>query len=294
VASNAQAATNPVPKGISVGYTFETDFNTMSHAQQLAEVNEMKSAGTEWIRVDVWPNYYANAENFSRYGFKVIAILEDYGVSPYEFAGFAYQAVTTLAPHGVATYEVLNEVNENGITPVQYVPVLQAAYLAIKYADPDTTVLTSSLGPGAGSQSPSAYLEAMYQAGAGGYFDAVGVHPYSYPDLPTTADTWNTFYMLPYVYWVMVENGDSAKKIWITEFGCPTGNEGGFTAECTPTSLGEQITDAYNQASQWNWVGPVLVYDWRDVNSGGDGDFGLLNADNSPKVPALAAFEAAG
>jgi hypothetical protein len=130
----------------------------------------------------------------------------------------------------------------------------------------------------------------MYQAGAKGYFDAVGVHPYSYPDMPTTPDSWNTFYALPYVYWVMLWNGDSAKKIWITEFGCPTGTDGGFTAACTPSTLGEQITDAYAQASRWSWIGPLLIYDWQDATSGGDGDFGLYYANNTPKVPALTAF----
>jgi exo-beta-1,3-glucanase (GH17 family) len=147
--------------------------------------------------------------------------------------------------------------------------------------------------PGEGAIAPAAYLATMYQDGAKGYFDDVAVHPYSYPQMPLQPDDWNTFYDLSNVRQVMVANGDSAKKIWLTEFGCPTGTAGGFTAACTDASLAMQITQAYGQANAWGWIGQLFIYSWQDDNVSGDGDFGLYYSNGAPKAASLAAYQQA-
>jgi hypothetical protein len=85
----------------------------------------------------------------------------------------------------------------------------------------------------------------------------------------------------------MVANGDSDKKIWITEFGAPT--TGGH-----PVSQDEQSTElvqAISQARQLNWIGALYFYTWSDEFAADDG-FGMLDKDNAPKA-AVGAVTAA-
>jgi hypothetical protein len=281
--------------GVNPGYDNEVAFNAMTTTQRTNVVAAMKKANVTWIRVDVYPGYYNYAEDYSGYGFKIIAILEDFSATPNQIASFGTQAVDTLKPLGVETYEVLNEVNlySPTITAADYVPKLQATYTSIKQADPNATVLTSGLGNNGDSSSPAYpvnYLTAMYANGAKGYFDAVNIHPYTFPELPTQSGTM--FQNIPKLYGVMEANGDGAKKIWITEFGCPTGTDGGYPDSCTDVTLAEQITDAYAQVKQWSWTGPLLIFDWQDSTNGGD--FGLYLANGVAKPQSLAAFTAAG
>ena len=67
--------------------------------------------------------------------------------------------------------------------------LLQAAYPAIHRADVSATVVSGGLAPhgdlGANPNDPRHpvnFLKAMYAAGAKGFFDALGTHPY--PPLP--------------------------------------------------------------------------------------------------------------
>jgi hypothetical protein len=277
--------------GISPGSGFEDPFGTMSAIEQQAVVSRMKAVGVRWLRLDYYPQ-----SSYDRQFIEDV-LMEDFGATPAQFAAFGKQAVAALRPYGVHTYEILNEVN--GYTPAisaaQYVPLLNAAYTAIKSADSSSTVLMSGLSTGTGNQEPSTYLKAMYAAGAKGHFDAANMHPYSFPDLPAPADpsqceSYNGFcHDLPAIRKVMEQNGDADKTIWITEFGCPTGTAAGQTAPCTDATLAQQLTQAYGRARAWGWIGSFFVFSWQD--NAEDGDFGLYYADGSPKPDTLAAYE---
>jgi hypothetical protein len=280
--------------GISPGFGFEDPFGKMNSSQQQAVINQMKSDGVEWLRLDYYPNDpfdYQFIKDAASTGINVDILLEDIGATPAEFANFGTQAVNTFKPLGVNTYEILNEVNTYSptITAPDYVLILKAVYPAIKATDLSATVLMSGLDF---SGKPDVYLQAMYDAGAKGYFDAVSAHPYSYPHMPAPADcpSSNAFcHGLPTLYAVMQQNGDGNKKIWITEFGCPTGTVANRPAACTDTTLAQQITQAFNQANAWVWTGPLFIFSWQDNKK--DGDFGLYYATGSPKTAALAAFK---
>jgi hypothetical protein len=130
----------------------------------------------------------------------------------------------------VNAYEIWNE--EDGSpgwtgTPAQYVSLLAAAYPAIKSANPNATVILGGL---AANDYP--YLQLLYKAGAGPYFDAVGVHtddacsltsPYGFAYNPGTnlINRWS-FLGFTTVHSVMAANGDAAKPIYMTEFGWST------------------------------------------------------------------------
>ena len=282
--------------GISPGSGFEDFFGNMSSSQQQTVIDNMKSDGVQWLRLDYYPNDsydYQFIKDAESAGINVDVLLEDFGATPAEFANFGTHAVNTFKPLGVNTYEILNEVNTYTptITASDYVLILKAVYPAIKAEDSSATVLISGLDS---SSKPDAYLQAMYDAGAKGYFDAVNAHPYTYPDMPAPSHcpSSNAFcHGLPNLYSVMQQNGDSNKKIWITEFGCPTGTDADRPAACTDTTLAQQITQAFKQAKAWGWTGPLFIFSWQDNKK--DGDFGLYNLNGSPKTAALAAFRQA-
>jgi len=158
----------------------------------------------------------------------------------------------------LAGIEIWNEQNGEvfwgGLSPepAHYTAMLQSAYTAIKAVDPSITVVVGGLAAGGGTYddgdcdgTPDGgvlpghgvnavnYLEDMYAAGAQGYFDAVGWHPYVFdPDAEQTmpelleydeCSMWSQMAETPEsARSLMTANGDSAKEIWITEAGYPT------------------------------------------------------------------------
>jgi hypothetical protein len=221
---------------------------------------------------------------------------------PAVFATFLEAAVRRYGPKGVKVWEVWNEPNLSVFwspkpDPGAYTALLTASAAGIRRADPGATVLLGGLSPATdapdGSQiSPVTFLEGVYAAGGRGAFDAVGMHPYSYPARPTDPETasWNTFYRLPLVHDVMVDNGDGSKKIWATEFGAPTGTSSQAVSTSEQAAM---VEDGYEGIAQWEWTGPMLWYSHRD--SGTDPadreqNFGLVKADFTAK-PALDTFK---
>jgi len=251
-----------VPAGVS---PFPDDNQTWSASW----IPEMAADGVKYMRSDTGCNSYnqtiiSEAENA---GLQDDALIESpcNGQTPADFAAQSTAVVDALKPYGVHIFEIMNEPNCNGISASAYTAILQASYPAIKAADPTATVLMAGLCPNSGSNSPPTYLTAMYAAGAKGYFDAANDHPYTYPDTPDqTSDTWNPWSYLPEMHTIMADNGDGNKQIWLTEFGCPTGTDGGYPADCTSATEGQQITDAFAEARGWSWIGPLFIYTWQD------------------------------
>lgn len=285
-----------VPAGMVPGAAYENRFASGTPAQQQAVIAQMKAAGVSWLRLDVPSTYPYDA--MIKYavaaGIHIDATLQNWSTAstPSAMAAFAAQAVAHLKPMGVSTYEILNETNGCGDTmsASDYTAILKASYTAIKGADPSAAVITAGMCPKSGANEPYTYLEAMYTAGAAGYFDAVAMHPYSYPDTPLqTTDTWNPWSYLGQLHQIMTSHGDGNKKLWLTEFGCPTSTSGGYPSACTDATLADQITDAFSLARTQLWIGPLFLYNWQDSGAD-DGDFGLYNADGSTKPLSLNAY----
>lgn len=213
-------------------------------------------------------------------------------LDPAAFAAFAGAAAARYR-HSVAAWEVWNEPNlpdfwEPRPDPAAYAALLVRTAAAVRAADPGTTVLTGGLAPahtdGAGV-APGDFLDAVYAAGAGGAFDAVGLHPYSYPALPDDTGTggWNSFVRLPEVHAVMAGRGDGAKAVWLTEFGAPTGTGEGAV---DPARQALILQRGFAEARRLPFVGPVFVYALRDAGTDpGDREqnFGVLSAAGTPK-----------
>ena len=103
--------------------------------------------------------------------------------NPADYADFVRYVAGRYAGR-VSAWEVWNEENtqrfwSTGPSPSSYVPLLQAAYPAVKQADPNALVVFGGV-----SQNDYAFIEGAYAAGAKGYFDVMAVHPYPGPNPP--------------------------------------------------------------------------------------------------------------
>jgi len=221
---------------------------------------------------------------------------------PDDFARFVSTAAQRYGPQGVTTWEIWNEPNVSAFwsprpSPIEYVTLLTRASAAIKAVEPHATIISGGLSPAAdagnGSQlSPQTFLTRVYDAGGGRAFDAVGLHPYSFPNLPSFAADYNTFNATPIIHQVMVDHGDAAKKIWGTEIGAPTAGGGGAVSEAMQAEI---VTQSFQEWTAWNFTGPLIWFAYEDSGSDSfdrDQHFGLVTTDGRQK-PALAAFDAA-
>ena len=235
-----------------------------------------------------------------------------------QFAAFAAAASHRYATKGMHYWEIWNEPNSRDFwqpaaNPAQYVALLRDTYTALHQADILAYVITAGLSPQAtsnGSYAPYDFLAATYASGAHGYFDAVGDHPYTFPLSPAdnnSDDAWTQMARpVQSLRSLMLANGDGGKKIWITEFGAPTGGPGPVSTVANPNldahpyvvDEGRQallLTDAINLYHTYNWAGPFFYYTYQDSGtdpSTNENFFGLITAAGVHKQ-AYAVFQAA-
>lgn len=190
----------------------------------------------------------------------------------------------------VYAYELGNEPNHTKSfarpDPQLYEQVLQDSYPLIKAGDPNVLVLTGGLGgikDKDGIVPGNVYLADLYKDGAKPYFDGVSYHPYTYPQLPSSDSAKPGWTNMLSARQTMVDNGDSAKKIFVTEYGAPTGG---------PNSVNEDqqaaiMYDAYRLWATYSWAGPLCWFDYRDkgTDTSDHGNFfGLYTKSGEQKV----------
>ena len=223
--------------------------------------------------------------------------------SAVQFAGWAADVALRYGPLGVKDYEIWNEPNDTkfwqpAANPTFYTRMLKYSYRAIKRVERSAFVIAGGLAPVTthrGSISSIAFLRAMYAHGAKGFFDAVALHPYSFPALPGTYESWSAWSQMsatnPSIRSVMRNHGDWRKPIWITEFGAPSNGPSGVGASGQAAELRQAI--AISKTTRW--IGALFVYTWQDggTDTRTNADwFGLLTSLNRAK-PAFYAVKRA-
>lgn len=214
--------------------------------------------------------------------------------NPSDYADFVRTMVDRYKSMGVHTYEVWNEPNHLRLWPSgpnagEYKALLAAAYPVIKAADPQATVLMGGL-----SKNDYTYLESLYAAGAAPYFDAVAIHPYTgnvdpnwcWNEGSTTRLAKDAFCGIEEVRRTMEANGDSAKRVWVTEFGWSTTTGPYGVSEALQATY---LTAALTKLQAYPFVETAFWYNFRNNwflnNDPADyeANLGLLRTDFSAK-----------
>jgi hypothetical protein len=222
-----------------------------------------------------------------------------------QFATWAADVASRYAPQGVNDFEIWNEPNDTKFwqpkpSTTFYTTMLKDSYQAIRKVDKSAFIIAGGLAPVAGSGgsiTAISFLRGIYQHGAKPYFNAVAVHPYSFPALPGTFESWSAWSQMsqtsPSIRSVMTQFKDSGKPIWITEFGAPSNGPSGVGA----AGEAAELKAAIGLSKSTRWIGALYVYTWQDTgtNARTDADwFGLINSKGQVKAAYKAVAKALG
>lgn len=120
-----------------------------------------------------------------------------------------------LRPQPIRDWQIWNEPPSKGFWSLQpfeerYVELLRAARFAIDITDPGARLVLAGL-----TWRSWEDLASIYEAGGGGLFDVVSLHPY-------TVKPANVKYIVKLVRRVMAKNGDGKMPVLITELSWPS------------------------------------------------------------------------
>ena len=298
----------------------DSDMYGMTPAQVDQRLDQMQAMGVNNVRIMIpWAavEFYPDAYDYSTVdymvsaadsrGMGVLAVLNSSpywavpagqpGISgqpanPADYAEFVNR-VAQRYQGKVGAYEIWNEPNSAlsfapSPDPVKYTQLLQAAYPAIKAADPNAVVVGGVTGAvvdyGNLLKNPVSFTQEMYDAGAAGYFDALSFHPYlyslpfsqgaPYPESPLT--------QVNRMRQIMVANGDADKLIWASEYGEPTS----VVDEATQAAY---LDDMITSWRTLGYTGPTFVYTLKDRDSAStdpEATLGVIRSDGTWKPAA--------
>lgn len=250
-----------------------------------------------------------------------------------QYAQFLTELINRY-PGKIGAIEVWNEQNldrewatANGVSPEDYVRFLQAAYDAIKAADPNIVVISGALAPtGDGDwvrwADDFAWLDRALAAGLLNYADCVGVHHNGYniaPDVAfdqagSTAEAATAQFRGPFdnphhswsfkttldTYAQKIQAVDANARLCVTEFGwassegydtAPTGFE--FANDNTLAEQAQYITQAFQQMHDSGnvWLAFLFNFDFGNKGSGPTDDpvpYSIVDTNGIPR-PAFGA-----
>lgn len=315
-------------KGLNVNELYH-----MTPAEVAARVDAYRSLGLKWVRFDFdWSVMQPTPTTYNTAGYDVAvkaltaAGINVLGVIAYTppwanggqeskfypptnaktFARFAAYLAGRYAPLGVHTWEIWNEPNLAQFwgpapDPRAYAALLRATTPQIRHRDPRAFVVTGGLaqpGDSATSMDARLFLQVMYGSGAKNYFDAVGNHPYTSPQMPLDegVNNWKKMYAISISFLsIMSQYNDSNKRIWITEYGGPTSGVDSYGTVMTEQQQATMVNQSLQIVGEQPWAGPVFWYNFQDFcatdpNRSSECFFGLVRSDGSPK-PAFFSFK---
>jgi len=152
----------------------------------------------------------------------------------------------------------------------KYTELLRTAYPLIKAANPAVQILAGALAPTLepeGSEfgvNDLIFLQGMYNAGAGDYFDILAIHAYGWhfdPDSPPHPEVIN-FRRSELLREIMVRNGDGHKQAIITEGGW--NDHPRWTRAVRPAHRIGYTLRAYEIAQrEWDWLSALCLWVFR-------------------------------
>jgi len=272
-----------------------THFTQKKGGEPNINLGIINKTGSKWIRDDIpWGGielekgvysfefYDAIFEKAIANGLNVLPVITygckyyDEGNAPFTEEGIAAYAKMcgAVAEHykgKIDHFEIWNEYNGGmgnplGQPPEVYAKMLKAAYIEIKKANPDATVIgcgTSLVDHG--------WIERVLKEVGVDYMDAVSVHPYTFPASPESAGLEQNITLLH----EMLENYGKDMPVWYTEYGYPT------YPDCVTEDIGSaHLIRGYVMALSMSMDDKVFWYDFQNdippTDTDREGNFGLI------------------
>jgi hypothetical protein len=207
--------------------------------------------------------------------------LDDYGDFIYAFVKHFKGRIQHI--------QIWNEPNiypewgEQAVDPVAYTEMLKIAYRRAKEADPNIYVLSAPLALTLGEPHPEPgkwrsmpdldYLEAMYQAGAGDYFDILSTNAFGFdlpPEDPPDRDVLN-FRRVELQREIMERYGDADKAVWFNEYGWNAAPERFSDEQLIWKRVSEEEQAEYTlrgielAQQEWPWAGVFGIWYFRQT-----------------------------
>lgn len=243
--------------------------------------------------------------------------------SSVEFGNFAQAAAQRYHNKNVRGWEIWNEPNLNSywktarpdnstyVDPAAYANMANAAAHQIRQLT-DAVIVTGGLSPlfepsRSTGMRQSDYLAQLLPLLDYKLFDAIAIHPYSWPILPSRTEVFNAFYTVdngPPQYnlrTIMNEAGWGDKQIWGTEYGASTrgarlqNSKRARADHVTEETQAQIVTQGIEQWYEKRNVGPLFIHSDSDQwlhphkNEGGFG----LRRNNGTEKPAYDALKKA-
>ena len=310
------AGSGPILPADGYGFSDGISILTLSDADLATELDAVASTTATWLRVPLdWPSIERARGRLDwsapdrviaaarARGLKVLAVV---GYTPSWARGFwtrqtapptdasLYGGFTRQAAQhygsAVAAYELWNEPNRGAtfggnVDAAKFAELLKAGYAGIRAVDRSVPVVSGGLSPG--GTDPARFLTALYRHGAGGSFDAVGLHPYIGSGDPTRT-TRRMSAMIASLRSVLDAHRATTAKIWLTEFGTAS-YVGGPSRDRQADAALEQL----RVAAETPLIGPCILYEIRDAGpststSNGFGHLLTWSWDTKPLLRILA------
>ena len=209
--------------------------------------------------------------------------LADYGDFVYEFAKRYAGRVNYI--------QVWNEPNifpewgNQPVDPEEYVELLKIAYRRAKEANANVYILSAPLAMTLGQPHPEPgkwismsdlmFLEAMYKAGGGDYFDILSANAFGMeypPEDPPDPDRLN-FQRVLLQRAIMERHGDTNKAVWFNEYGWNAAPESLPPERLVWRRVSEKLQAEYTVRGielgrqEWPWAGVFMIWYFRQVGN---------------------------
>ncbi|GAB4538708.1 MAG: O-antigen ligase family protein [Anaerolineae bacterium] len=295
-----------IPLAADKSYGVNADLTNLPGSKLDQVLARMKELGLSrvrqpfpWAEIEPSPGQYdwsawdRVVEGADAHGLELIAVLDTTpawarpaGATPFtppaELADFGAFARALAERYGdrLDHYQIWDEPNlsahwgDQYVDPAAYARLLREGAINIRAADPGAVVLTAALAPtletGPLNLNEPAFLEGLYGANAGEWFDVVAAQPYGFeqePGAPAGEQTLN-FARPELLRRVMLAHRDGEKPVWATAFGWNalpqpwTGKPSPWPAVSAEQQKAYTSQAIHQARANWPWLGPLFFTAW--------------------------------
>ncbi|MBN2001972.1 MAG: O-antigen ligase family protein [Anaerolineae bacterium] len=265
-------------------------------AAQLAwALDSLQSGGFAWVRQRFawaeiepapgefsWDRWDAMVNAATAHDLRVIAVLDsapDWAGAPPDDVAFARFARAFATRYGDALvyYQIWHNPNLGDswggrANADEYLALLSAAATAIREADSDARIVLGSLAPtvevGDRNYAEDVFLEMLYAADGGDYFDVVAAQPYGFFTGPEDRRVGRNVMNFSRAVWVretLAAHGDDHKAVWVSHFGWNSLPEDWPGPDSIWGNVDATTQAAYTVAAldratrEWPWMGVMCL-----------------------------------